>query len=462
MDRWRLLLAVLTAAALARYAAACCFIHPFGDDFSYAVAGMRTDLLPRLRDEFMHWNGRWASNPLVLRGPLLLGMDSGLLLYRAVPVALLALAWLGWRAFLRAAWPSLKRTDALLGAALLLLISLHLLPDVGEGLYWYTGSVSYMLPGALALFVVAFWLRAYSDDWRMPAARLAGAVALALFIAGCSELHMVFMVVLHAVVLAVQVRDRGRPLPGILIALVLVLIAGAAMALAPGNAVRGAQFPMRHDLLRSLGWGGLQTMRFLGTWLLSPALLAAALIVFARKGSRARSAQRERAMPSTARLLAFITGLVFIAMTLPYWTTGLLGQHRTANATLLFVLPFAVLALLASGRTRFAKIPAGIERLAWALFFAAVFFTGSGGRLSNDLFSGRFARFDEQLIRRYALIEEAVAHGEERIVVPALVDPPATAHYMELSGNAEHWVNRSKAQYFGADALRLTVEQSSQ
>ena len=42
---------VLLVIALARYLAVACFVHPFADDFSYAVAGMRNELLPRLLDE---------------------------------------------------------------------------------------------------------------------------------------------------------------------------------------------------------------------------------------------------------------------------------------------------------------------------------------------------------------------------------------------------------------------------
>ena len=68
--RFSIVIGALLALALARYIILAFYVHPFADDFSYAVAGMRTELLPRLWDEYNLWNGRWFSNIMVLRGPL--------------------------------------------------------------------------------------------------------------------------------------------------------------------------------------------------------------------------------------------------------------------------------------------------------------------------------------------------------------------------------------------------------
>ena len=46
----------LLLVALARYVAVAFFVHPFADDFSYAVAGMHNDLFKRLADEYQFWN----------------------------------------------------------------------------------------------------------------------------------------------------------------------------------------------------------------------------------------------------------------------------------------------------------------------------------------------------------------------------------------------------------------------
>ena len=77
------------------------YVHPYADDLSYAVAGIRTPLLERLVHEYTSWNGRYTSNLLVLRTPLVLGLQPGLVLYRLCAVFLFVLTWvvalLVWR-----------------------------------------------------------------------------------------------------------------------------------------------------------------------------------------------------------------------------------------------------------------------------------------------------------------------------------------------------------------------------
>jgi len=151
-------------------------------------------------------------------------------------------------------------------------------------------------------------------------------------------------------------------------------------------------------------------------------------------------------------------------MALPYWASGLLGQHRTVNATLLVLLPGWLL-MLAALRIElmqrmsrpWPQMSEGLQRIALALFLVACIATGSGGRLTSDLLSGRLARFDTQLMERYAAIRGAAAQGERRLEWPALMDPPRSLRYLDATPDPEHWINRSLTNYLGADSLRISV-----
>ncbi|MBK9177113.1 MAG: hypothetical protein IPM46_12435 [Flavobacteriales bacterium] len=463
MDRLRLALLLALIIAFARYVAVVFFIHPFGDDFSYAVAGMHTELLPRLWDEYQLWNGRWASNPLVLRGPLVLGLEQGLWVYRLVPIALLALTWAGGHAMIRSFTTGLSRMDAFIGASLLLLISIHLMPDPGEGIYWYTGAISYLLPSALTWFVLSIWVKAWREGWRISRRRVLLVALLSTFIAGCNELHMVFMVLLHAALIAWRWRQARALDCGLLFVMGAVAVAATVMLLAPGNAGRAGQFPMRHDLLRTLGWGGVQTGRFLATWLLSPVLLLSSVLFLAGWDwiKLHASWSGDARLPSPLPFAIAIVTLIFIAMALPYWATGLLGQHRTVNATLFLFLPLWFI-LLASVRTswRFAWPPlsARFGSVAWALLFTGVLFTGGGGRVTSDLLSGRLTAFNQQVTARYSMITVARDRGDARVALPALLDTPWTVHYFDAGADPAGWVNRSIAYYFQADTMEVVVE----
>ena len=144
---------------------------------------------------------------------------------------------------------------------------------------------------------------------------------------------MVFMVLLHVAVLVLRWRSNGRTDGSVAIVLVVVVIAAAVMVLAPGNAGRGGQFPHKHEVLRTMGWGAVQTARFLATWILSPALLIVSVLFLSISGwLHERSPLLARAFglrPWT--VIGLLVVPVFLAMALPYWCTGLLGQYRTGN-----------------------------------------------------------------------------------------------------------------------------------
>jgi len=457
---------VLLVMALARYVAVAFFVHPFADDFSYAVAGMHHDLLPRLLDEYRYWNGRWFSNILVLRGPLVLGMEQGLWLYRVVPVVLMGLTWCGALSLIRAIAPAVERARALIGASLFLLLYLQIMPDLGEGIYWYTGAVSYQLPGALMLFLCAGWIRMLCADEQVPLRAIVLNALLAAIIAGCNELHMVFMVLLHVAVLVLRWRSNGRTDGSVAIVLVVVVIAAAVMVLAPGNAGRGGQFPHKHEVLRTMGWGAVQTARFLATWILSPALLIVSVLFLSISGwLHERSPLLARAFglrPWT--VIGLLVVPVFLAMALPYWSTGLLGQHRTVNATLLFFLPLWFVLLSAvdlhwlrpSGRPR-VPMNARFRAIAYVLLAVVVFATGNGGMVSSDLVSGRLNDFDGTLSQRYELIEEARMHAKNEVHLPKLVTLPISLRYHDGAADPGQWINRSLANYFQADTLDVWI-----
>ena len=465
MPRARTVITGLLVIVLARYAIACCFIHPFADDFSYAAIGMRTELVPRLGDEYQNWNGRWSSNPLVLRGPLVAGLGVGLWLYRCVPVLLMGLTWACARLLIRAAAPRISGRDASVGAGFFLLLFLQHMPDLSEGVYWYTGAVSYLLPGALLLLLFALHADAWSNDWRISWPRAVGTGALTALMAGFNELHMVLLVVLHVAMLGHRCRkDRRLHMPLLLIAL-LTIASGLVMTLAPGNAVRGDLFPLRHDIARTLSGGAMQSARFAITWMVSPAMLLASVLWLAnlRALMQASPGLSER-LPRPWLIALVLLLVLFACMALPYWASGLLGQHRTVNATLLVLLPGWLL-MLAALRIElmqrmsrpWPQMSEGLQRIALALFLVACIATGSGGRLTSDLLSGRLARFDTQLMERYAAIRGAAAQGERRLEWPALMDPPRSLRYLDATPDPEHWINRSLTNYLGADSLRISV-----
>ena len=454
-------------AALARHLCLAVYVHPFGDDFSYAVAGMHTELLPRLAVEYDSWNGRYFSNILLLRGPIVLGLQKGLVLYRCAAIFLILFTLCAAYRFIQQAFGNIISTIARWSIALVfLLFFLHRMPDASEGFYWYTGAMTYQLPNALSLLLLGNWIAFFRKEGSFAIRWTTAQVFLIIFIAGCNELHMAFLVLLHLVLFVFSFR-RNRKFDPVVIGLLLVSLACAAVVFAaPGNDTRGALFPHRHEFLRTFGYAFAQTARFTGTWLfLSTGVLFSLALVIHQRAFGANS-QLHSVLLKMNKWLAMVLpfALVFVAMVVTYWPTGLLGQYRTVNVALFYFIPtwcFAVLVwdvqVFRTARRRLPELDQRTFQLSFLLLCVITFFfLGRDLRVTSDLFTGRAKKYDQAVTEGYRLIIRAVQYEMDQLVLPS-VETPKSLHILPLDASPDHWTNRSLANYFGDAALNITV-----
>lgn len=461
----RLLLLVLLVL-LARQAWLASFIHPYADDLNYAAVGMEGPLAERLVVEYRTWNGRWSTNPAVLRGPLTWAPAPSLGWYRAMPAFFILLticsAFFLLRTMLKDATDS---TRMWLGATGFTSIYLNLMPHLGQGIHWYTGAVTYQAASALMLVHVAAVIRMRGAT-RQRSLWTALGTATLLFIAGANEVSMMLVVAFHALLVLMRWRSGARVQALSVALLSIAVLAGAMMAAAPGNAVREEHFPARHDPFLTGVWSMLQTGRFGSAWVFSPIMLVATLLVMpAIRDLASRSRDLASLLAIPVRHWSLITfGMLFLVMALPYWTTGLLGQHRTVNVALFFFIPLWLLTVGAFDAQvllrRGWRLPlsrAWGRRVLMMLAIALLTYAGNDRRVMDDLFSGRAVRYDMRMRERYALIREGMARGAEQVVVPALHDVPLSLAPLDAGPDPGHWMNRGLAAWMGDPELRIVV-----
>lgn len=460
-----LLWALLLVLSVAKYVGLACFAHPVADDFCYAAKSAGQSLWGWSLSEWMYWNGRYASNLLMIHGPLTWFPDM-LTGYRLVPVALLACTFLSaWFLLRKATGSVLSTAQELCGTLIFLLLYLNLMPDLGEGFYWYTGAVTYQL-GSILLLLHAGLL--FPGPAGRGAPRLALNLALAVAITGMDEVHMLLMVAFHMVRTAWLIATRRKA--GTAPLFLLAVLAGALlMGLAPGNAVRGGMFADTHLFWRSLGMGALQSVRFIGGWLLSPALLAAGLLYMPLHP------WLRQAVPAYGRLLrtpgplaAALPFLLVLATTFPaYWATGLLGQHRTVNVACLLFIPVAFLNLgIALERGPLQKL-AGLKpsarrsAYAMALLVAALNLSGNGLAVHADLWSGRLAEYDRTMMQREEQLRAAARDPSVRVIFIRLPHPPRTLATYEVLGPLRDWMMHCEARFLGAGEDQVVMEEGT-
>ena len=447
----RLLLGVCFLS-LVRHAWLAQFAHPMADDFSYAHKDISGGLHTAAAWEYHHWNGRISSNLLVLAGPLRAGL-ADLTLYRLVPVLLILGTWLSTSLLLRAfpfagAW-----RPALAGGLVWTALFTHAMPDIGEGLYWYTGAVTYQLAVILALVQVALLIMLH----RAPRPAAVFLSAITLFVAiGFNEVIMGLLLLLHLGLAAWYTRNAGRVLGHLWLLLGVAAAGSVLVMLAPGNAGRAAHFPMRHQLLPSLGMSLVQTVRFTAVWLSSPAVLASALLFLL-----GHDALRHR-FPSLRRwegphwpwAVLAVPAIVFCCVFPAYWSTGVLGQYRTVNTACFLYLPLLAVALHAWRMQadaprrlvpQLAKAPVGAVLMGFALI--GLMFLRNGQRANGDLFGGRAALTDRELVERYALLADPAAG--DTVLLPVLTDPARSLCVFDVQRDPAWIQNADYALWFG-------------
>lgn len=461
------LLGIAALVTLALNAWLARYDHPMGDDWSYAYQGMTKPLGPWLLGEYLHWNGRFFSNLLVGRGPLVLGLDH-LWMYRLLPPVWMAFTVLAAFALVRAlTHRTFTIRERILGALLFAALQLHAMPDPQEGFHWYTGAVTYQLGTILLLFHLACHadlLQGRHVHGRRALA-IVGAV-LAALVVGSSEVHMVVLLAIHAVLVVVRQR-RGVHLTTVERATIGVLVGAAAlMVLAPGNAVRAANFPERHRLVHSVWMSLLQTGRFGFTWALDPALLALSVLYLpvAARTSAHLGIVRSTGSNAPWWALGALFAVIFLCVFPAYWSTGILGQHRTVNvAHAMFLLLWALNLHLWCARARplVDRLRPGTASAIAILAALSLTLGRNSANAWSDLYSGRAARFDAQLWERYAILNAARDTPTDPIHVPVIHDPPRSLYLLELRPEGTDWVNVAYARYFGLEGRQVMPDPAS-
>ena len=453
---------VLLCLSLLKYFLLASHAHPVADDFCYAAKSRGASLWAWSFSEWMNWNGRYASNLLMIHGPLTWSTEF-LPGYRMVPVLLILSTFLSFWFFLRRAMEhALTTGQEMLGALAFLLLYLNLMPDLGECFYWYTGAVTYQLGSILMLVHLGLLFKTRSG-WKHAFVLLLN-VLLAAVITGMDEIHMLLMLGLHAGRFVWLVRKRSGHWAGLLL-LGVVGTGAALMYLAPGNAIRGGMFADTHLFWRSLGMSALQAVRFVGTWVLSPALLAfSVLYISVHRYLRDHVPAFGRMLQLSPWVAAALPFLLVMASTFPaYWGTGLLGQHRTINVAYIFFIPLWFLNLslwlerpLMRNIQRLVLPPkATIAFLVIALL--SLNLTHNGFAANSDLLSGRAANYDRTMSQRETDVRNAALAPEARVNFIRLEHPPRTLPNYEEDGPLRSWMVDCEARFFGAEERQVRM-----
>ena len=471
---WVLGLAVLTfSVGLLATAYMGSFMRLSGDDYCYGAVVRQHGFLQAQAFSYLHqppyhgdrFSSTFISGLVTLAGPSAWSSWTGLTLLGWAA----ATTWCGWQV---AVWAKMRRPllGGLLGAAIVVFLTVYQAPDRVQSVYWWSANVLYLTPLVLEWIILGLILWASRTARRRPLA-LAMILILAFVAGGFSEavaaFQMTWLILALATVLAF--RQRLSPNRRTLISALVVASLGAGLSLialaASPFARRGLESLGSHPpavlLLKTALRGGFGFLRETLQGLPLPTAVTLALggvlgmILGLERDTNLR--RRWQNMPLAALFLlgaavilaaAVLTPSLYAYNTLPDARALLPARHA-------MVLAFLGIGL-AGSQGLAALLPSGLRRspvlariCAAAAVLLALYPVRGAGQVAAEVPSYR--RWAQAWDARHEAILDARATGEIDLHVMQIdhIIPSVS----ELTDEPTFWYNECAADYYGVRSI---------
>ncbi|GFE58493.1 hypothetical protein AOG1_23730 [Geobacter sp. AOG1] len=451
-------LALFLAGGVAIFLINALFAHPWTDDYIYSAISRDKGFA----DSFIFWfnnvTGRYFSTSLLLVNPMVYGQLWG---YKLLPF-LLYTTLFGTLIFVleEITTGHLSLQQSFLFVLALLFVYLDQMPDIRSGIYWMTGTITYLAGTILLFLLLMVMIRILKRGEDGGSLLTWSGVVLGLCLPGTNEIILAVLIPMVVFFLFLDYRQGHIVNRHLLLILAAVLLGSCFALLAPGNAVRLGSYPGSRNILQSMIQSGAATLSSLKLWLGTPHVMVLTLLVAMatrRMPSLQGLGRGVHPVISSALLLLFIFGCYFP----PYWSMGINPPDRVVNLIYLLFLVvwlFNVVVITVRFDPRVFDVIGGL-RMAFVvpLLVAYTLFLLSLGHsnlvmVAGDLVSGRSYRFDRELRQRYAQIK---ADPKPDCEVDVLKYVPKSLFFSDIYFVNRDWINQSYADYYGKSSIIL-------
>ena len=437
------LILMLLLLALSPYFMLCFYALPYADDFCYAWSSAEPiSFIGRFLHQYMGWSGRYSAHVLLCNHPLAGGR---MLYYHLADLAALSAVMVALLIFFRQIisgfWTSV------LTALSVLLFFLCYIPQLSDGVYWYTGVCNYELSNVCFILHISIVILLFRSKGLMRAICFIAAALLLIASIGFNEIAAAIIPTYYFFASVIFYLKRGNKeasgsaFPIILVLFFIACLAFGFLVLAPGNHVRSHQYHTHFQFFHSVLYGSLQTARFAAIWLCTiPALILSLLVI-----------SRANKLPDTALLrfdyrliLALIVFTVFMSAFMPYYTTGILGQHRTIDYAFFYFILLWMWMLISLSK-KYALYDKNILSMISSRAFVALLIsvvvmalTANSGRILRDCYRGTFTAYNEEFTQRQDNIRK-----QPSMQIPPLKDVPQSLKIVDAEVDTTCWINKA-------------------
>ena len=453
---------LLVFALLAQYS------HPSSDDFCMASGVNEHGLIRHLWGHYFEWSGRYASNALYAIYPIFFGLFDG---YKYIPAIVILALQLAMAFFLSALFRvTIYARPVILSSLCFVSIFLLGMMSHASGLYWMAGALTYQSANILFLVMLGLMIR-LADRQKQSKNYFNLLTALLLvmvFAIGTNETSMLALTGIAVLGVAVHLRSGLEILKPWLLILVVVLACFAIVYFSPGNAIRAADFPLRHDISRSINGSLTVGLKILWLWVSNPVLIVSSMLAPFAISKLLQLSDRWFIVSKTMIVVLIVcTFIMPVLLQFPaWWSMGGWPPARTVDAIyFLFLLSWyltvgaVTVRYLRKGKWQSIMQPykpgAAVVLLLLAGSFTAVALNSKAYQLAKtDLF--HLAQpYHEYLNERYNQIEQAKTNGQRHLEVQDYQQEyPRSIFFNDIMRDQDHWRNDCYAEYFGLEKIK--------
>ena len=414
------------------------------------------------------WTGRYFHNFIVHTNPLVIGWYAG---YKIYPIIFLIILVASFYA-LASQWLSrMSGTLIKVGLATGLFIGfMATLPSIPEYLYWYTGLASYGLSSALFLLLLATFVAHQRQGFKPHAGYWLAEALLVSAIIGSSEMTMVLILSVLALIAFIELVQRRRVSWTSLFLAVVAVVSCYYLLKAPGNDIRIGGNPNSRNIPLTL----VSSVRFMVPYLIRQLVLTPWIplsLLYLPIARQLTDPNVHRSLPPYLRvhpLLAMAYGFATILalISLHFYGVGIPPIPRLINVvnltfwlTWLYTLTLWVAFLRA--RWQLTRWQAYARPVAYGLFSWVVVSAVFGPVLLlvyGDWLSGRASQYDRAMKQRYSQL--AQSDRPVSLLAP-LPNYPASLFLEDIHADPKHLWNRCWADYFHKKEIILTTTQAA-
>lgn len=453
---------LLVFILLAQYA------QPSSDDFCMASGVNDQGLVRHLWNHYLEWSGRYSSNALYAIYPVVTDLFDG---YKFIPAMVITALFLATAYFLSSLFGTrLYARPVLLASLCFVCVYLLGMMSPASGLYWMAGAFTYQTANILLLVTLGLMWRLFErqQDSKRYFTLIAVLLLVLVIAVGANETSMIALTAVALSGVFIHLRSGKVILIPWLLVFMVSLLCFVIVYSSPGNAIRAAEFPQRHDFFRSVNGSVSVGIKILWIWLSNPVLILSSLLAPFAISSLLRRSGRTFSVSNSV-----ITSLLLCTFTMPFvlqfpawWSMGGWPPARTVDAIyFLFMISWFLsigaitLRYLRVGESSFVmqqyRPYAAVAVLVLSVLFSLSVLESKSYKLARtDLFQlGR--PYHDYLNTRYQQIERALANEQSYLVVADYQQAyPRTLYFNDIMYNPNHWRNVCYADYFGLEKIK--------